>query len=169
MPRSPRTGPLALLAAAVIGAAAGLLVQFLLSSRGRPPAVPPLSLPITLVLIGAVLVVLGIRLRRTVRAGKRPVNPFQAVRLLAVARAGQLVGAILGGGGAGLVLSLLGRSVPAPVASWLPMALMFGGGAVLVACALIAEHLCRIPPGDDDADTAGDRGAGDTDPEAHPA
>ncbi len=137
-----------------MGAAIGLLTQFVLSNRGAPPLVPPLSLPVTLVLIGAVLLGFGIRLRRTVAKRAGDVNPFHAVRLLAAARAGQLVGGLLGGFGAGLALSLLGRSIPAPTATWLPMLLAFVGGAILVACAAVAEHLCRVPPGGDDADSA---------------
>ncbi|UOQ56275.1 DUF3180 domain-containing protein [Leucobacter allii] len=160
MRRLERSNPLAAVAAAAMGAAIGLLVQFALSSRGAAPFVPPYSLPITLVLIGAVLLGFAIRLRRTLAGRTGRVNPFQAVRLLAAARAGQLVGALLGGFGAGLALSLLGRSIPAPVATWLPMLIVCGAGAVLVACAAYAEHACRIPPDDED----GGAGEGETDP-----
>lgn len=151
-----RTGPLAVAAAGAMGIAIGLVLQFALSGRGAPPFVPPLSLALMLVLIAGVLLALGIRLRRTVRGRAGAVNPFHAVRLLATARAGQLVGALLGGFGGGLALSLLGRSVPAPSESWLPMVLVCAAGAALVTCAAITEHLCRIPPGDGDAPEPGD-------------
>lgn len=143
-----RSGPLAVAAAGAMGIALGLVLQFALSGRGAPPFVPPLSLALMLVLIAGVLLTLGIRLRRTVLKRAGDVNPFHAVRLLATARAGMLVGALLGGFGGGLALSLLGRSVPAPTESWLPMVLVFAGGAALVTCAAITEHLCKIPPGD---------------------
>jgi len=141
--------PLAVVAAAAMGAAVGLVVQFALTGRGQAPFVPPISLPVTLVLLAAVLLFFGLRLRRTVAKRPGAVNPFHAVRLLAAARAGQLVGGLLGGLGAGFVLALLGRTVPAPFETWLPMVLTLIAGAVLVACAAIAEHLCRVPPGDD--------------------
>ncbi|RGE20315.1 DUF3180 family protein [Leucobacter sp. wl10] len=157
MRRVERSNPLLVLAATAAGAVLGLLVQFALSNRGAPPLVPPLSLPASLVLIAVVLLVFGIRLRRALRRGAGAVNPFQAVRLLAAARAGQLVGALLGGFGGGLAIALLGRSVPAPTATWLPMVLALLGGTVLVGCAAYAEHCCRVPPGGDgeDADEPG--------------
>lgn len=154
MQKLDRMSPLASLVAAAIGIVLGLFVQFFLSGRGFSPLVPPLSLPITLVFIAAVLLGFGIRLRRNVSKRTRAVNPFHAVRLLATARAGQLVGGFFGGFGGGLALSLLGRTVPAPVTSWLPMLLVFGGGLTLAICAIITERLCRVPPGDDSGEEA---------------
>lgn len=151
-----RTNLLSVLAAAAMGTAIGLVVQFALSGRGAAPFIPPLSLAIMLALIAAVLLTLGIRLRRTVLKRRGDVNPFHAVRLLATARAGQLVGGLLGGFGGGLALSLLGRTVPAPTATWLPMVAVLVAGAALVVCAAITEHLCRVPPGDGDGDAAED-------------
>lgn len=158
MNRIERSNPLAVVAAAAMGAAVGLVLQFLLSHRGQAPFVPPLSLALSLAVIGAVLLVLGIRLRRALQRGVGAVNPFHAVRLLAAARAGQLVGGIVGGFGAGLALSLLGRSVAAPAATWWPMLAVVVGGAILIACAAITEHLCKVPPSEDDTED-------DTDPE----
>lgn len=154
MQKLDRLNPLASLVAATLGIVAGLFVQFFLSGRGLSPLVPPLSLPVTLVCIAAVLLGFGIRLRRNLTNRKGVVNPFHAVRLLATARAGQLAGGLLGGFGGGLALSLLGRSVPAPATSWVPMLLVFFGGLTLVICAMITERMCRVPPGDgtDEAD-----------------
>ncbi|MFC6236077.1 DUF3180 family protein, partial [Leucobacter soli] len=84
-----RTPFLSVVTFAVAGLAIGLLVQLVRSAQGSPPLVPPLSLAATLLVIAAVLVVLAILLRRAVlRTSGRAVNPFHAVRLLAVARAG---------------------------------------------------------------------------------
>lgn len=149
MRRVDRTNPLTMLAAVAMGVAFGLVVQFALSGRGQAPFVPPISLPVTLVLIAAVLLYFGLRLRRTMTRRPGAVNPFHAVRLLAAARAGQLVGALLGGLGGGFALALLGRTAPAPAEMWLPMVLTVITGAVLVACAVITEYLCRVPPSDD--------------------
>jgi hypothetical protein len=155
MRRLDRLNPLASLAAAGLGAAAGLFIQFFLSGRGFSPLVPPLSLPVTLVFIAAVLLGFGIRLRRNITKQTRAINPFHAVRLLATARAGQLVGGLLGGFGGGLALPLLGRSVPAPVTTWAPMLLVCAGGLTLVICAMVTERLCRVPPGDGNGEGEG--------------
>ncbi|MFV0432685.1 MAG: DUF3180 domain-containing protein [Leucobacter sp.] len=160
MRRVERTNPLVVVAAAAVGIALGLVVQFALSGRGHPPFVPPISLAASLLVIAGLLLAFGLRLRRHVKHRPGAINPFHAVRLLAAARAGQLVGALLGGFCGGLALSLLGRSVPAPVATWLPMLLALLGGAVLVACAAITEHLCRVPPGDGENDEARDPDVG---------
>ena len=149
MRKVERSNPLAILAAAAMGAALGLVLQFALSWRGSAPLVPPLSLAVSLVLLAAVLLVFGIRLHRQIRKQPGAINPFHAVRLLVTARAGQLVGALFGGFGAGLALALVGRSVPAQPGVWLPMVLVAIAGAALVACAAIVEHWCRVPPGDD--------------------
>ncbi|QBE48380.1 DUF3180 family protein [Leucobacter triazinivorans] len=162
MRRIERSSPLLTLVVGIGGAVLGVLVQIALSNRGSPPLVPPFSLPASLALIAVVLLVFGIRLRRALRRGPGAVNPFQAVRLLAAARAGQLVGAALGGFGGGLAIAVLGRSVPAPPQTWLPMLLVLLAGAVLIGCAVYAERCCRVPPGDDAEDTG-------TDPEPGPA
>jgi drug/metabolite transporter (DMT)-like permease len=156
-----RTSPLAIAAFAVVGLAGGLLLQFARSSWGQAPFVPPVSLAATLVVIAVVLLVLGIALRRAVtRDSGRPVNPFHAVRLLAGARAGQFAGALFGGFGGGLALQLLTRSVPPPVATWLPMLLVLGAGIVLTVCGVVAEALCRVPPGGPEPGSEPDAGAG---------
>lgn len=167
MRESDQTKPLAIIAAAAIGAAIGLVVQFGLSGRGAPPLVPPLSLAAMLVLIAAVLLTLGIRLRRNVVKRPGAINPFHAVRLLVTARAAQLVGGLLGGFGGGLALSLLGRTVPAPTGTWVPMVLALAGGVILVVCAAITEHLCRVPPGDGDAPEVEDPEPGPADQAAY--
>lgn len=147
-----RTSPLAVLAFAAGGVAVGLLLQMMRSSRGAPPLVPPLTLAATLLVIAAVLIVLAILLRTAVRQraeqrpGRRPVNPFHAVRLLAGARAGQFAGALFAGLGAGSILQVLTRSVPPPAAIWLPMLFVLVAGVVLAVCGAIAELLCRVPP-----------------------
>lgn len=156
-----RTSPLMIATFAVIGAGAGLLLQLLRSTKGQAPLVPPLSLAFTPIVLGLVLLFLGIALRRAVtqKSGK-PVNPFHAVRLLAGARSGQFVGALLGGFGSGLVLQLLTRTVMPPTATWIPMVAVVIGSAVLLICGAVAETLCKVPPNDGDGNGGGtSRGA----------
>jgi len=161
-----RTSPLTVLVFACGGLAVGLLIQFVRSSRGLAPLVPPGSLSATLLVIAAVLIVLATLLHRAVRpeapegarpAPRRPVNPFHAVRLLAGARAAQFAGALFAGFGAGLALQLLTRSVMPPAPTWLPMLFVLGSGVALAVCGMIAEWLCRVPPeGPESGEAAGD-------------
>lgn len=154
--RLQRMNPLSIVAAASIGAVLGLAIELALSSRGRPPLVPPYSMSITLGALAVLLVVLALRLRHNLSKGAGAVNPFHAVRLLATARAGELVGSLFAGFGGGMLLSLAWRSVPAPGATWVPMLVTAVAGVVLLTCAIIAELLCRVPPGGhDEADAAG--------------
>ncbi|KAM9862943.1 hypothetical protein ACI1US_01183 [Leucobacter sp. BZR 635] len=149
-PKLQRLNPLHLLGTAAVAAAVALFIQAWLSSRGRPSLVLPYSMAVTLVALAILLIVLGLRLRTHVAKGIGAVNPFHAVRLLATARAGQIVGATFAGFGGGLLLSLLGRSVPAPVPTWLPMLVTGLAAIALLVCAIITEHLCRVPPGGED-------------------
>lgn len=163
-----RTSPLAVAATAAMGMAIGLLLQFWVSSLGAPTLAPPISLAATLFMLAAVLMAFGIRLRRMVNRRPGAVNPFHAVRLLVTARAGQYVGALLGGVGAGLGLALLGRSAAPPLQLWLPMLLTVLGGAALVVCAIVTEHLCRVPPGDGETGES-EEGPADPTPADQPA
>lgn len=172
MNRLRRTSPLSVIAFAVVGVGAGLLIQLFRSARGSAPLVPPISLAESMLVMAVVLIVLAVMLRRAVtRASERRVNPFHAVRLLAGARAGQFAGALLGGFGAGLALQLLTRSVMPPAATWVPMLAVLGAGIVLTVCGVVAEALCRVPPDDPDAQGEGDAGEdpGPGVPTEHPA
>ena len=154
MAQLQRTSPLAVAASAIVGVAVGLLTQFVRSTWGYAPFSPPISLSATLLVLAVVLLVLGLLLRRAMRAGsKKPVDPFHAVRLLAGAKAGALGGALFAGFGLGLALQLLTRSVPASFEIWLPILLVFGCGILLVVVALIVERFCRIPPAGRDSET----------------
>ncbi|MBP1325777.1 hypothetical protein JOF28_001009 [Leucobacter exalbidus] len=158
----PSSRPLAPLVAAGFGLVAGLLVQFGLARSGQSPLVPPYSLAISLAAIAAVLLVFGLRLKRTIADPHQQVDPFHAVRVLVSARAGSLVGGLFGGFGAGLVLSLLGRSVPAPTSTWLPMVMALVAGVALVICGVLTERWCRVPPND------GEKTAGNEEEEGGP-
>ncbi|MGO1539370.1 MAG: DUF3180 domain-containing protein [Leucobacter sp.] len=149
MRKVDRTSPLTIAAFAAVGLAIGLVVQFFRSSRGMAPLVPPTSLPITLVVLAAAILTLGLVLRhKLTRDTGGNINPFIAVQILAAARASQFAGAVFGGFGAGLILSLVGRSVPAPTPIWAPMVFVIGAGVVLLICGIVTERLCRIPPDD---------------------
>lgn len=146
-----RTSVLGLLVAAVLGGGAGFLVDHLLTLSGRPTFTPAPGLPILLVLLGAVCVALAWPVRRSVRTPGAPrVDPFRAVRIAMLAKASSLVGAVFGGGAAGLLLYLSTRPVTPALGSMATTIATIAAGAVLVAAALVAEHFCSLPKDPDD-------------------
>jgi hypothetical protein len=152
-----RTSPGALIIAAVLGTGAGYLTDQLLTSGGNPTFSPMVTLPILLLLLGAIVVVLALPIRRATRgtAAAAPVNPFRALRIAMLAKASSLVGAALGGFGAGLLLFLLTRPVTPALGSLGTIIATAVSGALLVAAALVAEHLCTIRKDDDDDEHPG--------------
>lgn len=144
-----------LLTLLVVGFGGGLLTQMVLSSSGRPGVIPPYTLALVLVVIGVLVVLLALPVRRSVRGAaekKRPVDPFYALRVLVLAKASALTGALGLGVGSGFVAFMLTRSVTTAetVGS---AAAMVAGALVLLVGGLVAESMCRLPPDDgDDAD-----------------
>jgi hypothetical protein len=156
-----RTGAGVLFLAAAIGIAAGFLLDHLLTLSGRATFTPMVSLPILLALLGAVVVVLALPIRRATRgAGSVPVNPFRALRIAILAKASSIVGAAVGGVAVGLAIYLLSRPVPPPVGSISSVIATAVCGALLVGAALVAEHMCIIRKDDDDEPPELDSGAG---------
>lgn len=146
-----RTGAGVLLVAAALGLAAGFLVDQLLTSAGRPTFTPAVTLPILLVLLGAVVVMLAVPIRRATHGStKAAVNPFRALRIAMLAKASSIVGAAIGGLGLGLLLFVVTRPVTPSVGSLGTVIATAVCGALLVAAGLVAEHLCTIRKDDDD-------------------
>ena len=142
-----RTHATPVLALAAAGVAAGFLLELAFARGGRAILVPPVSLPITLVIAAAAVVVLAIPIKRaTSGRSQRPVNPFSALRTAVLAKACSLAGALLTGGTGGVLVYLLTRQVlPAPGAIGLSITAIVGS-AVLLAGGLVAEFLCTLPP-----------------------
>jgi hypothetical protein len=145
-----RTGTIALLV--LIGLVVGFLIEVTAVATGSPIVIPPLSLPIALVAIGIAVLVLAWPIRQAThgRPGRR-VDPFLAIRVAVLAKASALSGALVLGGGLGILIYVLTRSVLPAVAS---VGLAIGmalGAALLLTGGLIAENFCTLPPdGDDD-------------------
>ena len=150
-----RTGAGVLLVAAALGVAAGYGLDSALTAGGRPTFTPAVTLPILLALLGLLIVALAIPIRRATREGA-PVNPFRAVRIAMLAKASSIVGAVVGGVGVGLTIFLLTRPVSPSVGSLGAIIATAVCGAILVAAALVAEHLCTIRKDDDDEQPGGD-------------
>jgi hypothetical protein len=151
-----RTKPWHLVLLAAFGGIAGWVLETVLAASGRAVVLPPVTLAIALTLIGVIVVLMALPVRRVSRGVKgATVDPFYATRVVMLAKASSLSGALLGGAGLGVVFYLLGRSVLPGVGS-ITMALACAVGALLLLVAgLVAEHMCTIPPDDDNKKTAG--------------
>lgn len=144
-----RTSAGVLTVLALLGAGAGFGFNHLLTVTGRATFTPSVFLPVLLLLIAAAVFVLAWPVRRSMRGGTR-IDPFRALRAASLARASSLLGAIMAGFGAGLLVFLLSRPVPAPVGSVVAMVALVAGALVLVGVALIAEQFCTLPKDPDD-------------------
>lgn len=146
-----RTGAGVLIVAAAIGLAVGFLLDQTLTATGRATFTPSVTLPIFLVLLGAIVVALALPIRRATR-GKlaSPVNPFWALRIAMLAKASSMVGAAIAGFAGGLALFLLTRPVPPSIGSMGAVIATAVCAAALVAAGLYAEHLCTIRKDQDD-------------------
>ena len=149
------TSPALLLALALFGGAVGFGVQTVLAAMSMAKIRPEYTLAVSLAVIAALVVVLAVPVRRAVRGrlGRR-IDPFYATRVVLLAKACSIAGALLGGGGVGLLVDLLLRG--APTGDTLARILVcLGGAVVLLVGGLVAEYLCRVPPRDDDDDRRG--------------
>ena len=150
-----RTKPSTLVLLGAIGAGGAGLVQAVLASVGRPIIIPPFTLLVALAAIGVIVVLMAVPISRMVRgnsSSRGPVDPFYATRVVMLAKASALGGALLTGGAIGLLVYLLSRSVAPGVGSLgLTIAALIGA-AVLLAGGLLAEFMCRIPPDTDNDD-----------------
>ncbi|WP_193599016.1 DUF3180 domain-containing protein [Microbacterium sp. YJN-G] len=144
-----RTSPGVLVVLALLSAGAGYGFDHLLTATGRATFTPSILLPVLLLLLAAATLALAWPVRRSVRGGRR-IDPFRALRASTLARASSLLGAILAGFGAGLLIFLSTRPVPAPVGSTVAMAALIVGALVLTGAALAAEQFCTLPKDPDD-------------------
>ena len=154
--------------AAVAAIAAFLVARFLIS-RGLPLPEMPRSMLVSLPSIAVVLAFLGypiFKYRRALRAraeadaasekgSARPKRPdsFYAVRVLLLAKAAALAGALFFGWLVGLILVQL--SAPVPVFERAGGNLFgLGGAALMIVVALLVERACRLPEDTDTPDNA---------------
>lgn len=142
-----------LLGWAVSATTAGyLLPKFVVNSGGAIP-ISPLNIIITLPLIGILLLLMAIpmfryrkaslaRVKDSAKPRPMPMNPFYAVRLVLLAKAIAISGAIFAGWHIGVVwLQLTSPIVPS--STW-QNAFALLGAILMTACAIIVERICRI-------------------------
>ncbi|PKI90709.1 DUF3180 domain-containing protein [Actinomycetales bacterium SN12] len=144
-----RTSASTLLVLALLAAGAGFAFDHMLTVTGGATFTPSGFLPVLLVLIAVAVLLLAWPVRRSTRGGRR-IDPFRALRAATLARASSLLGAIMVGFGAGLLLFLSTRPVPAPVGSVVAMIALIICAALLVGVALIAEQFCTLPKDPDE-------------------
>lgn len=147
-----RTNPLYLVLLAALGGGLAWFLEAALAASGNAILIPPLTIGVALLAIGVVVVVMALPVRRVSRRlpGAK-VDPFYATRVVTLAKASSLSGALLGGAGLAITAYLLSRSV-LPGVSSVSMALALAvGSIVLLVAGLVAEHMCAIPPDDDDS------------------
>ena len=149
-----KTSPTVLIVLAVIGAAVGWLLELAMLTTGRALVIPPITLGAALALIGVIVLVSAIPVYRSVRrASKSPVDPFYATRVVVLAKASSLTGALLAGGALAILGFILTRSIVPTVGS-VPLAVAASECAVLLLVAgLVAERMCTLPPQDDDTNS----------------
>jgi hypothetical protein len=144
-----RTRPLVLVLWAVIGAAFGWLLQTGLASVGAGVLILPISLGITLAVIGAVVIFLAVPVRRAVRERKtHRVDPFYATRVVVLAKAASIFGSLLFGASLGILVYLLTRTTVSGVGSIFTSVAAVVGAVILLVCGLVGEGMCSIPPED---------------------
>lgn len=126
-------------------------VRVIATVSGALPDVP-LSAPLALVFLAAVLAGGGLIMRRRVQQwqpGREPISPDLAVRLLMLAKASALAGAAVAGGYLGAAIAYAGDlAVPfRRTSTWWSLG-SAGLALVVVATALWLERECRTPPVD---------------------
>jgi uncharacterized membrane protein len=145
-----KTNPWHLVLIAVIGGVVFWVLEIALVASGRFALVPPITIAVALAVIGVIVVILALPVRRVAkREPNATVDPFYATRVVAIAKASSLIGALLGGGALGIAFFLLTRTVTAG-GSLLMAVASIGGAIVLLAGGLVAEWMCTITPHDDD-------------------
>jgi len=150
-----RTRPWTLVLIGVGGIVVGWLLELLLVSLGRAVLVPPYPLAAALVVLAVAVVAVAVPVRRVARGtpGAR-VDPFYATRVVVLAKTASIAAAGFAGLFGGALVFVATRPVVVDDLLWKSIAGLAASAALLVA-GLVAESMCRIPPGGDDEATPG--------------
>ncbi|MGQ3382811.1 DUF3180 domain-containing protein [Glutamicibacter sp. TV12E] len=132
---------------AVIGALAGWIVLRVLTAAGRYAPVLDYSALYSLGAVCAVILFLGIRVKRS-SMGKSHFEPIAAARTLVLAQASAYAGAVITGWHVPAIITLWLANGQSPT---LTRALVLAGaGVLMVIVGYIVQHLCKLPPEDTD-------------------
>lgn len=144
----PTRASLLLLVAAVAGGIAYLVTRSQFNSLPTP-TIYALSW-LVLLAFAELYMALMTRARLAGRHGTRPINPLVVARLVALAKASSIVGAVATGGYAGYLAWVAKIDSVTADRDTRTAAFGVGFGLVLVAGALFLERVCRVPKGKDD-------------------
>ncbi|GAB2661696.1 DUF3180 domain-containing protein [Gordonia jinhuaensis] len=148
--KEPGTGPTRVRDLLVIAVVAGVLAWILV--RFNYGSMPPLPLfaGVVLYILAALEVVIGFFVRkrvssREISAVSGHVHPLTVARLVALAKASSILGAIGTGVFAGMSVYLFRADLAAADDDKTPALIGLVGGVLLVAAALWLEYCCRAP------------------------
>lgn len=133
----------------ITGVVAGVLVNlFLLLAYDSVPPLPNLA-GITLLVLALIEAGLALSVRGRIlgKPGTEPVRPLTAVRVVALAKASSVLGAIMAGAWLGVLVYVLPRQGLNTAAANDSASGFIGliSAAALIAAALWLEYCCRIP------------------------
>jgi hypothetical protein len=155
-----RTNPITLILVALASGTIGWAAQIFLVSNGGSMIVPPVSLTVVLVLIGLGLIYFAVPVYRTARGtATKPVDPFYATRVVVLAKASSVGGALFLGGAISVLVFVLTRPVVPAVGSIAVTVAAVVGAVVLLVAGLVAERMCTLPPDDENSDRSGTKDA----------
>jgi hypothetical protein len=150
------TSPALLIALALFGGAGGFGIQTVLAAASMPKVRLEYTLGVSLVLVAALVIALAVPVRQAVSGTeRRPVDPFYATRVVLLAKATSIAGALLAGAAVGFLFDLLLRG-SANGDTLARILVSLGGTILLLVAGVVAEYLCRVPPRDDDDRHDGD-------------
>ncbi|WP_420112718.1 DUF3180 domain-containing protein [Pseudactinotalea sp.] len=137
-----------------VGTASAVALRWWQSRGGDLPVIP-LLLAALLVIVGATVLVFGLRVRRWVARGEA-IDPLGAARTLALGQTAAIAGAVVAGylaASLGLAATMLELPEPRQVAVASGIGLL---AAVAMAVAgMVTQWCCRVPPEDEDEPPAG--------------
>lgn len=135
----------------VVAAVAGFAFDAALAATLHPVFVPAMTLGLVLLAIAAIVISLAVPVFRVARGRTRePIDAYYATRVVLIAKASSLAGAIFGGLVGGMLVYVLTRGVSVGAGSLVPTVTSVVGGIVLLVAGLIAEYMCTVPPPEDD-------------------
>ena len=132
-----------------IALVAGLLTAIVLRLVYSDLPALPRAAGVTFGVLAVVEAILAWQLRTRIagKPGARPVQPLTAARAVALAKASSLVGALMVGVWAGVLVTVLPLLAVSSAANedWTTGLVGLVGSAALVAAALWLEHCCKAP------------------------
>ena len=144
------TRPSLLLIIGLLAGGGAWLVEVAIVAAGKAVMIPPLTLGAAAGIIGIVVALLAVPVYRVAR--KVPgaqVDPFYATRIVLLAKASSLAGALATGATGAILGFLLTRSVVPAAGSVSASAIAVTGAVILLIGGLVAEKMCTLPPDDD--------------------